>query len=72
MIGSTLLAGAALPPVTVSKADPEAFPDLAVIIVAAVVAVEIAVATLLLTVATLGSDEAQLTSVVMSLAELSE
>ena len=60
VIGSTLPAGAALPPVTVRMAEPVVFPDLAMIIVVDVVAVETAVVKpLLFIVATSGADDVQ-------------
>ncbi len=73
VIGSTLLAGAVLPaPVTARTAEPRAFPDLAIIMVVAVLAVETAVAKPLPTiVATPGADEVQVTDV-MFVVELSE
>jgi hypothetical protein len=73
VMGTTLLAGAELPPVTVRMAEPVVFPDLAMIIVVFVVAVETAVAKpLLFSVATSGADDVQVTDAMRSVVELLE
>lgn len=62
VIGITLLARAAGPPVTVRMANPETLPDLAIINAVAVVAVETSVAKpLALITATFPADDVQIT-----------
>jgi hypothetical protein len=72
VIGSTLLVGTPLTPVTVRTAEPVAFPDLAMIIVVAVVAVETAVAKPLLSIIATSGDEVQVTDDVRFVLELFE
>jgi len=67
VIGNTLLATAAGPPVTVRMAELETLPDLAIINVVAVVAVETAVAKpVVLIIATSVADEVQVADAVRS------
>ena len=71
VMGITLMAAGPVPPVTVRMAEPETLPDAAVIIVVDVVAVEIEAVRAVAKpaapiVATFGSDEFQVTDVVIS------
>ena len=66
VIGITLLAAAVAPPVTVRRAEPETLPDLAIMNVLAVVAVETAVARPLASItATSAADDVHITDDVM-------
>jgi hypothetical protein len=64
--------GGAFPPVTVRMAEPVVFPDLAMIIVVVVVAVETATAKPLLSIVATSRDEVQITDDVRFVVELFE